>query len=156
VRNLQTATATSQPESGLPSTMGTLQRSRTGNTRLRYFRQSDASLRSLLNQRQAPLVLAGFEDLLSGLSDANTYPVLLPSGVPDNPDRVSAEDQLREILSAIYEGSVGRLFIKTDVELWGAYDAARAKCLFTGERSRATKNLLDLAAIQASVHGATV
>lgn len=59
---------------------------------LRYFQQIDRGLRSLLRDRQAPLLLAGVGYLLSIYREANNYPYLLQEGIEGNPDRMEAEE----------------------------------------------------------------
>ena len=60
---------------------------------LRYFQQIDRGLHTLLHDKTAPLVLAGVEFLLPIYHEANTYPHLLPEGVPGNPDKLRVSDK---------------------------------------------------------------
>lgn len=72
---------------------------------LLYFRQIDQALHNLLNEQQAPLVLAAVEENLSLYHQANTYPALLDEGVTGNPDRLSADELLAKaqtIVQAYY------------------------------------------------------
>lgn len=59
---------------------------------LRYFRKVDGGLQELLNNQQAPLVLAGVEYLLPIYKEANNYPNLMDEGVTGNPDELKAEE----------------------------------------------------------------
>ena len=60
---------------------------------LRYFRQIDRGLHEIFHDQMAPLVLAGVEFLLPIYQEANTYPHLLPAGVPGNPDKLKVRDE---------------------------------------------------------------
>ncbi len=61
---------------------------------LHYFQQIDRGLHDLLHDEMAPLVLAGVEYLLPIYHEANTYPHLLPEGVPGNPERLKGRDEI--------------------------------------------------------------
>lgn len=61
---------------------------------LRYFQQIDRGLHRLFHDETAPLVLAGVEFLWPLYREANTYPHLLPKGVPGNPDKLKASDEI--------------------------------------------------------------
>jgi hypothetical protein len=58
---------------------------------LRYFRQIDASLRSLWQNERVPLVLAGVDYLLPLYQEASRYPLLL-EGIPGNPEELSVQE----------------------------------------------------------------
>jgi hypothetical protein len=71
-----------------------------------YFRSIDRGLRSLLNDRKAPLVLAGVDEALSFYRQVNTYEGLLPAGIVGNPDRLKAGElhaKAWEIVEAHYD-----------------------------------------------------
>ncbi len=59
---------------------------------LRYCRQLDAGLRTLLRGEQAPLVLAAVDYLMPIYREANTYGHLLNDGVSGNPEGLAAEE----------------------------------------------------------------
>jgi hypothetical protein len=59
---------------------------------LRYFRQVDHGLHSLLRDERAPLVLAAVTYLLPIYREANTYPHLVGEGIEGNPDDIRAEE----------------------------------------------------------------
>jgi len=59
---------------------------------LRYYHQADLGLRRLLQNDQAPLVLAGSADLAALYQQANTYRHLLPERVEAHLERMSAEE----------------------------------------------------------------
>jgi hypothetical protein len=63
-------------------------------TILHYFQQIDRGLHELLHDETAPLVLAGVSFLLPIYHEANTYPHLLPEGVPGNPERLKVRDEI--------------------------------------------------------------
>jgi len=63
-------------------------------TILHYFQQIDRGLHELFHDETAPLVLAGVEFLLPIYHEANTYPHLLPEGVPGNPERLKGRDEI--------------------------------------------------------------
>ncbi len=65
------------------------------NKKIRFLRAVDQGLRDFLRDKRAPLLLAGVEEVLPVYKAANTYPYLLDSIVPGNPDRVDPET-LRE------------------------------------------------------------
>ncbi len=58
---------------------------------LHYFQQVDRGLHEILHDERVPLILTGVEYLLPIYHEANTYPHLLPSGIPGNPDKLRAE-----------------------------------------------------------------
>ncbi len=59
---------------------------------LRYFQQINRGLHELLREERAPLVLASVEYLWPLYRKANSYPLLLESGVAGNPDRLSPRE----------------------------------------------------------------
>lgn len=59
---------------------------------LRYFRRIDAGLRSLWQNEHVPLVLAGVDYLLPLYQEASRYPLLMKSGIPGNPEELSARE----------------------------------------------------------------
>ena len=61
---------------------------------LRYFQEIDRGLHELLHDKSAPLVLASVDFLLPIYREANTYPYLLPEGIPGNPDRQKVRDEI--------------------------------------------------------------
>jgi len=69
---------------------------------LRYFRQVDRGLGDLLRGEPAPLVLAAVEYLMPIYREANTFPHLLPEGIPGNPEGLAA-DELHRRAWAIVE-----------------------------------------------------
>jgi hypothetical protein len=75
-------------------------------TRLRqYARQIDQALRPLLNGLELPLILAGAEPMDAIYRSVNSYPQLLPAGLPGNPDTTSdAEltERARRLLDDVY------------------------------------------------------
>ena len=79
---------------------------------LRYFQQIDRGLHKLLRDESEPLVLAGVEYLFPIYRQANTYPYLLPQGVPGNPDKLSS-DVLHKAAWAIVEPYFQRVQEKT-------------------------------------------
>lgn len=56
---------------------------------LRYFRSIDQGLQKLLQDKQAPLVLAGVEYLLPIYREANHYPYLIEEAIKGNPEDLS-------------------------------------------------------------------
>src|SRR6185312_17367161 len=66
---------------------GRLQGSEGQKTRMRqYARQIDQALRPLLNGLDVPLILAAAEPIGSIYREVNSYPQLLASSVPGNPE----------------------------------------------------------------------
>jgi hypothetical protein len=59
---------------------------------LHYFQKIDRGLHTLLNEENAPLVLAAVDYLQPIYRQANTYPHLLENGIDGNPDRLSAKE----------------------------------------------------------------
>jgi hypothetical protein len=62
---------------------------------LQYFRLVDRGLKEILREERAPLVVAAVEFEQALYREANTYPHLLPTGIPGNPDDVAAEELAR-------------------------------------------------------------
>jgi hypothetical protein len=59
---------------------------------LRYFRQVNDGLESLLKTDRAPLVLAGVDYLLPIYQQASTYDPILPDGITGNPEILKPEE----------------------------------------------------------------
>ena len=59
---------------------------------LRYFRQIDKGLRTLLGEERSPLVLAGVDYLFPVYREANTYPNLLDKGITGNPEGLKEKE----------------------------------------------------------------
>lgn len=83
---------------------------------LRYFQQIDRGLRTLLRDRQDPLLLAGVSYLLSIYREANSYPYLLQEGIEGSPDRIEAEEMYERAWSI-----VGPYFLKAQQEAVDTY-----------------------------------
>lgn len=65
----------------------------TKNDLFQFFRQVNDGLHDLLNQENAPVVMAGVEYLMPIYASANTYPRLITDkGVTGNPEHVSVEE----------------------------------------------------------------
>jgi hypothetical protein len=86
--------------------VGRIQGSEGQKTRMRqYARQIDQALRPLLNGLDLPLILAAAEPMDSIYRSVNSYPQLLPTSVPGNPDADSdAElaESSRRLLDEMY------------------------------------------------------
>jgi hypothetical protein len=86
--------------------VGRIQGSEGQKTRMRQFaRQIDQALRPLLTGLDLPLILAATEPMDSIFRSVNSYPNLLPAGLPGNPDASSdAEltENARRVLDALY------------------------------------------------------
>lgn len=59
---------------------------------MQYARKVDRALRPLLAGLDLPMVLAAAEPIASIYRQVNSYPDLLPTGVPGNPEQVQDED----------------------------------------------------------------
>jgi len=85
---------------------GKIQGSEGQKTRIRqYARQIDQALRPLLNGLDVPLILAAAEPIDSIYRSVNTYPHLLATGLPGNPEASSdAEltERARRLLDDLY------------------------------------------------------
>jgi hypothetical protein len=86
--------------------VGRIQGSEGQKTRMRqYARQIDQALRPLLNGLDLPLILAAAEPMDSVYRSVNSYPQLLPTSLPGNPD-ASSEAELtasaRRLLDDVY------------------------------------------------------
>ncbi|MCL5269552.1 MAG: hypothetical protein M1457_03115, partial [bacterium] len=71
-----------------------------------FFRKVDASLRELLGDERAPLVLAGVEYIRGLYHDVNRYEHLLEEGIDDQPERLSDGELHRRawaIVSPLYQ-----------------------------------------------------
>ena len=86
--------------------IGRVQGSEGQKTRMRqYARQVDRALRPLLNGLDVPVILAAAEPIDSIYRSVNTYPHLLATGLPGNPEASSdAEltDRARGLLDDVY------------------------------------------------------
>ena len=81
---------------------GRIQGSEGQKTRMRqYARQIDHALRPLLNGMDLPLILASAEPMDAIYRSVNTYPHLLPTSLPGNPEAVPAESA-RRLLDDVY------------------------------------------------------
>jgi hypothetical protein len=58
----------------------------------RYLQQVDKGLPALLQDRQAPLILAGVEELLSAYREVNTYPHLVEEEIRGNVEHLKSEE----------------------------------------------------------------
>jgi hypothetical protein len=58
----------------------------------RYFRDVDRGLHDILRDEDAPLLFSGVDYLFPIYRQANTYPRLLDTMVPGNPDKISVKD----------------------------------------------------------------
>jgi hypothetical protein len=85
---------------------GKLQGSEGQKTRIRqYARQIDQALRPLLNGLDLPLILAATDPIDSIYRSVNSYPHLLATGLPGNPDVSSAAqlaESARRVLDELY------------------------------------------------------
>jgi hypothetical protein len=86
--------------------VGRIQGSEGQKTRMRqYARRIDEALRPLLNGLDLPLILAAAEPMASIYRSVNSYPHLLETGVPGNPEAVpDAElaERARRVLDELY------------------------------------------------------
>jgi hypothetical protein len=67
-----------------------------------------------------------------------------------------ATDDLNEIVPAAYHGRVETLFVALDLQQWGTFDPAANEVRLRQEREPGAGDLLDFAAVQALLHGASV
>jgi hypothetical protein len=85
---------------------GRIQGSEGQKTRMRqYARQIDRALRPLLSGLDLPLILAAAEPIDSIYRSVNTYPGLLATGLPGNPDTTSEAEltaAARRLLDDVY------------------------------------------------------
>jgi Bacterial archaeo-eukaryotic release factor family 7 len=100
------------------------------NNILKFFQQVDRGLRKTLNDESSPLVLAGVDYLFPIYHEANSYPNLLPQGIPGNPEGLKLEWlqkkawriaepcflKAREKATAQYKQLVGSPRASSDVE----------------------------------------
>jgi hypothetical protein len=84
---------------------------------LRYFRQIDASLRTLWQNEQVPLVIAGVDYLLPLYQEASRYPLLMKKGISGNPEELSAH----ELHGRAWE-IVGPFFLEEQQAAWGRFE----------------------------------
>jgi hypothetical protein len=86
--------------------VGRIQGTEGQKTRMRqYARQIDQALRPLLSGLDLPLILAAAEPMDAVYRSVNSYPKLLPTSVPGNPDTTSdAElvERARRVLDDLY------------------------------------------------------
>ncbi len=66
-----------------------------------YARLIDKGLHAILRDGRLPLVLAGVDYLFPIYREANTYPYLMPEGIPGNPEGVSTEHLHRQALAIV-------------------------------------------------------
>lgn len=57
-----------------------------------YFRQIDRALNDFFGEKHDPLVLAGVDYYFPVYRQANTYPVLMKQGIPENPEEQRPEE----------------------------------------------------------------
>jgi hypothetical protein len=85
---------------------GRIQGSEGQKTRIRqYARRVDEALRPLLNGLDLPLILAAAEPIDSIYRSVNSYPHLLPTSIPGNPEDVSdgeLAERARRLLDDLY------------------------------------------------------
>ncbi len=62
------------------------------NAIVRWFRKIDEELSNVIEDRQAPIVLAGVEYLFPLYKEVNSYPQLIEEGIPGNPEELSPEE----------------------------------------------------------------
>jgi hypothetical protein len=92
-RQLQFHTGTSTPGTGIRSSIyhgHGLAGNDSKTELLRYFQRVDRGIMDLLNDKQAPLVLAGVDYLLPIYKEASQYPNLVDEAIKGNPDELSA------------------------------------------------------------------
>jgi hypothetical protein len=68
---------------------------------LKYFRQINRGLHSILKDERVPLVLAGVDYLFPIYREANTYPSLIDEGIAGNPKGISTELLHKQALQII-------------------------------------------------------
>jgi hypothetical protein len=105
---------------------------------LRYFRQIDASLRSLWENEPVPLVLAGVDYLLPLYQEASHYPLLL-EGISGNPEELSAQ----ELHGRAWE-IVEPYFRAEQQAAWGRFEQLRGT-------TQASQEIQEI--VQAAYHG---
>lgn len=92
-----------------------------------YARQIDRALRPLLNGLDVPLILAATDPIASIYRSVNTYPRLLPQGIPGNPETASDAElgaSARIVLDDLYAGQL------RDMQELHAQRAAGGRALF--------------------------
>jgi len=62
---------------------------------LRYFQHIDRGMTDLIEDKSAPMILAGVEYLLPIYHEANRYPRLLKEGLAGNPEELNPEELLQ-------------------------------------------------------------
>jgi Bacterial archaeo-eukaryotic release factor family 11 len=81
-----------------PAPVGRIQGAEGRKTRMRqYARRIDEALRPLLNGLDLPLILAAAEPIDSIYRSVNSYPHLLATSLPGNPEAASAANWLRAL-----------------------------------------------------------
>ena len=71
----------------------------------RYARRVDQALRPIVNGLDLPLILAAAEPMDAAYRSVNSYPHLLATGIPGNPETTSGADlaqRARELLDELY------------------------------------------------------
>jgi hypothetical protein len=71
------------------------------NNLLRFFQQVDRSLRPVLREEQAPLVVAGVDYLLPIFREASYYAHVLDQGVTGNPEGLSPQELHQRALQVV-------------------------------------------------------
>jgi hypothetical protein len=104
----------------------------------RYFQQIGKGLKEVLGQRQAPLILAGVDYLMSIYRGVNSYPHLLGEGIVGNPELLSPEE-----LHARAWKLVQPRFLKAREEAISRYKQLAG----TGRTSREIKDILPAASL---------
>ena len=157
---------------------------------LEFVHAVERGMRRSLRDQQAPLVLAGVEELLAVYRSANKYPRLLERGVPGNPDFLKEDElhkaawdivgpyfdedckralvayqnlkgsgrssgDLHEILLAAYQGRIQSAFLAAGVHLWGDFDFEADIMQLHDEYQPGDEDLLNLIAIQTTLHQGT-
>src|SRR5262245_34418934 len=96
-----------------PAPVGRIQGAEGRKTRMRqYARRIDEALRPLLNGLDLPLILAAAEPIDSIYRSVNSYPHLVPSSVPGNPEAVSdgeLAESARRLLDDLYAAELRRI-----------------------------------------------
>ena len=156
-----------------------------------FFRVVDRGIADLLEDRQAPLVIAAVDYLIPIFKQITQHPVLSEGGIEGSPVRLGPDelhgralsllgDRLSErqhraasryldlsgtgttgcdpseVVPAALDGRIETLFVALESQLWGHFDASDRQVRSSPERHPGDEDLLDLAAVQSFVHGATV
>ena len=67
-----------------------------------------------------------------------------------------ASSQVETVVRAAHDAQVDMLFVASDRELWGRYDAEKRQCDVHAQRAAGDQDLLDLAAIRTALTGGKV